>query len=233
MSTASRRNSWSRLQVRPLGLLLSMLLALLLSGCLPTPIIHQFSTTPPVACPGDEVTLRWETNGPVRIEATPEVPTLGRKRDTGTQKVTISGPTRFHLEVYRVFGLKKELTESEVLSPPKDLEYGVVDAEGQSHFTCSTQTGALESSFQLDDSHISPNVRVGQVTNMNVRPLVISKGDVSETVGEGAKAPGFEGQPAQGLWRLRVPLDEGESCEDALESVDGRLIIKFQLSCPR
>lgn len=217
---------------RPLGLGRGLLLAVLLSGC-PKPHIHRFTTTPPVACPGDEVTLHWETNGAVRLSATPEVPGLGTKDDSGKQTVTVSGPTRFRLEVSRVFGLKKELTESEVLSPPKDLEYGIVDAEGEGHFTCSAQAGGLESSFQLDGSHISPNVRIGQVRNMNVRQLVISKGEASEPVGEGATAPGFEGQPAQGLWRLRVPLDEGESCEDALESVDGRLIIKLQLSCPR
>ncbi|MGZ3460393.1 MAG: hypothetical protein ACXU86_18045, partial [Archangium sp.] len=122
---------------------------------------------------------------------------------------------------------------SEVLSPPRDLEYGIVEAEGQEPFTCSAQTGALESSFQLDDSRISSSVRIGQVTNMNARALVISKGEVAQTVAEGAKAPAFEGQPAQGLWRLRVPLEEGESCEDALDSVDGRLILKLQLSCPR
>ena len=233
MSVASRHGPWSWLHGRLLGLRVCILLVALLGGCLPKPRIHLFTATPPVACPGDEVTLRWETNGPVRIEATPAVPSLGRKDDSGRQTVTISGPTRFHLEVFRVFGLKKQLTESEVLSPPKRLEYGVVDAEGQSHFTCSTQTGALESSFLLDDSRLSSNVSIGQVANLNVRPLVISKGEVSARVEEGAKTPGFEGQPAQGLWRLRAPLDEGESCEDALESVDGRLILQFQLSCPR
>jgi hypothetical protein len=229
---ASRQGPWSRLQGRPLGLLVCMLLATLLSGC-PKPHIHRFTATPPVACPGDEVTLHWETTGPVRITAMPEVPALGDKKASGTQTVAISGPTRFHIETYRVFGLKKELTENEVLSPPKELEYGIVDAGGQSPFTCSTQTGALESSFQLDDSHLSSNVRLGQVRNMNARTLVISKGEVSETVRELASAPGFEGQPAQGLWKLRVPLEEGEGCEDALESVDGRLILKLQLSCPR
>ncbi|MFL5358480.1 hypothetical protein [Archangium sp.] len=233
MSAASRQVPRSRLQKRPLGLLVCLLLATLSSGCLPKPKIYQFTATPAVACPGDEVTLRWETNGPVHIQSTPLVPSLGTKGLSGTQKVTISGPTRFHIETYRVFGLKKELTENEVLSPPKELEYGIVDAGQQSHFTCSAQMGALESSFQLDENHLSSNVRIGQVRNMNARSLVITKGEVSETVGELASAPGFEGQPAQGLWKLRVPLDEGESCEDALEAVDGRLIIKFQLSCPR
>lgn len=231
--SASRGGPWSRLQLRQPGLLRVVLLATLLGGCLPKAQIHQFNATPPVACPGDEVTLRWETNGPVRLTSTPEVAGLGGKEDSGQQTVTIQGPTRFRLEVSRVFGLKKQITESEVLSPPRELEYGIVDAEGEGHFTCSAQTGALESSFQLDGSHISSNVRIGQVMNMNVRPLVIHKGEVSETVEEGATAPGFEGQPAQGLWQLRVPLGEGESCEDALEDVDGRLIIKLQLSCPR
>jgi hypothetical protein len=234
MSAASRQVPRSRLQKRPLGLLVCMLLATLSSGCLPKPQIYRFTATPAVACPGDEVTLRWETNGPVRITATPEVPALRGNNTSGTQTVTISGPTRFHIETFRVFGLKKELTENEVLSPPKELEYGPPpDTSGQSAFTCSEQTRALDSSFQLDASELSPNVRVGQVRNMNARSLVITQGEVSETVGELASAPGFEGRPAQGLWKLRVPLDEGESCEDALESVDGRLIIKFQLSCPR
>jgi hypothetical protein len=233
MSAAPSQGPWSRRQGRSLGPLLSILFAALLGGCLPKPLIYRFTTTPSVACPGDEVTLRWETNGPVRIEATPEVAALGGKKASGQQTVTIHGPTRFRLEVSRVFGLKKQLTENEVLSPPRELEYGIVDAEGESHFTCSTRTGALESSFQLDDTHLSPNVRLGQVMNMNARSLVIHKGEVSETMEEGATAPGFEGQPAQGRWQLRVPLEEGESCEDALESVDGRLIIKLQLSCPR
>jgi hypothetical protein len=95
----------------------TVLLATLLGGCMPKPAIHHFSTTPPVACPGDEVTLRWETNGPVRIQATPEVAALGGKEDLGHQTVTIHGPTRFRLEVSRVFGLEKQYTESEVLSP--------------------------------------------------------------------------------------------------------------------
>ncbi|QRN94210.1 hypothetical protein JRI60_34420 [Archangium violaceum] len=232
MSTASRLGPRSTRVGRQLGLGVCLLFAVLLSGC-PKPQIHRFTTMPPVACPGDEVTLHWETNGAVRLSATPDVAALGAKDDAGKQTVTVSGPTRFRLEVSRVFGLKKEMTESEVLSPPKDLEYGIVDAEGEGHFTCSAELGGLESSFQLDGAHISPNVRIGQVRNMNVRALVIRKGEVSETVGEGAAAPGFEGQPAQGLWQLRVPLEEGESCEDALESVDGRLIIKLQLSCPR
>lgn len=233
MSAASSQAPWSRLRKRPPVLPACLLLATLLSGCLPTPKILRFTATPPVACPGDEITLHWETNGPVRIQASPEVSSLGHKNPSGTETVTIHGPTRFHLETYRVFGLKKELTENEVLSPPRELEYGIIDTGGQSPFTCSAQTGALESSFQLDDSRLSPNVRLGQVRNMNVRALVISKGEVSETVGEGATAPGFEGQPAQGLWKVRVPLDEGESCEDALDSVAGRLILKLQLSCPR
>lgn len=211
-----------------------MLLATLSSGCLPKPHIYRFIATPSLACPGDEVTLLWETNGPVRLTATPAVPALHGNAPSGTQKVTITGPTRFHIETYRVFGLEKELTENEVLSPPRELEYGPPpDTAGQSPFTCSEQARTLEASFQLGGNDMSPNVHAGQVRNMNARSLVITKGEVSETVGELASTPGFEGQPAQGLWKLRVPLEEGESCEDAIDSVEGRLILKFQLSCRR
>lgn len=234
MSAASRQVPGSRPQKRPWGLLVCMLLATLSSGCLPKPQIYRFIATPSLACPGDEVTLLWETNGPVRLTATPAVPALHGNAPSGTQTVTITGPTRFHIETYRVFGLKKELTENEVLSPPRELEYGPPpDTEGRSPFTCSEQARTLEASFQLGGRDMSPNVHAGQVRNMNARSLVITKGEVSETVGELASTPGFEGQPAQGLWKLRVPLEEGESCEDAIDSVAGRLILKFQLSCRR
>ncbi|WPB78103.1 hypothetical protein KYC5002_02910 [Archangium violaceum] len=214
-------------------LLVFILLAALLGGCLPRPQIHHFITQPRVACPGDQVTLNWETNGPVRIEADPPVAKLGRKSSSGKQTVAISGPTRFQLETSRVFGLRKESTRNDVGSPPIERPYGAIAAEGKDHFTCSAQTGTLETSFELESNQISSNVSVGQVLNWNVRPVLISKGGVSELVAGFAKAPGFEGQPAQGRWQLRVPLAEDESCEDALDSLSDRLIIQLQLSCPR
>jgi hypothetical protein len=212
-------------------LLPCLLLAPLLGGC-PKTHIHRFTVTPSVACPGDEVLLGWETNGSVLLKATPEVAGLGQKDDSGSERVTVQGPTRFRLEVSRAFS-EQEHTEGEVLSPPRDLEYGIVDSGETRPFTCLAGGDGLESSFSLDGSRVSSHVQVGRVVNMNARTLVVEKGGRSETVGEGAGAPGFEGQPAQGLWRLRVPLESGESCEDVLESMGGRLILKLQLSCPR
>jgi len=61
---------------------------------------------------------------------------------------------------------------------------------------------------------------------------VLGKDGVSKTLEEG-EAMTLEGMPAQGRWSLRVPLEEGETCEAAIDDVDGRLIIKLQLACGR
>lgn len=222
---------WNRLRRRSPELLLCLLLAPLLGGCV-KPQILRFSTAPEVICPGDVVELDWETNGRVHLKATPEVEGLGARGGTGQQRVTVQGPTRFTLQVSR-FLAGTQFTEQEVLSPPHELEYGLDDTRGPSPFTCSEQTGVLEAGFSLEDRHFSPRVSLGRVTNMNLRALGVNKGGVSETLPEGAGSSALAGQSAQGPWRLSVPLQPGERCADALESVSGRLIIKLQFSCPR
>jgi hypothetical protein len=202
-----------------------------LSGC-PKPQILRFTATPSVVCPGDAVTLSWDTNGSVQLEAVPELSGLGGKKDrSGVRTLTVRGPTRFRLEVSR--GFKTALTESEVLTPPRPLEYGIVDSGQPSPFTCLPEERVLEATLSLEEGNLSPQVSIAQVRNLNARTLVLEKAEVSETMSEGARSSRIEGQQALGRWRLRLPLDEGERCEDALEAVDGRLLLQFQLSCPR
>ncbi|HEX8824898.1 MAG TPA: hypothetical protein VF794_33590 [Archangium sp.] len=188
-----------------------------------------------MACPGDTITLSWRTNGNVTLSAEPEVPGLGKRDASGRETVTLPGgpgPTVFGIHVSRFFGLKKTDTSGEVLSPPLAREYAVVDAEGEADFSCLDQERAVEAFIVLDEEKMSPGVLIEQVTNMNVRRLVLGKDGVSKTLEEG-EAAGFEGMPAQGRWSLRVPLEEGENCETAVDDVDGRLIIKLQLACRR
>lgn len=209
-----------------------LVLALLLGGC-PKAHITRFQTAPEVACPGDSIHLSWEANGPVRLQATPEVPGLeGPQERVGERTVTLQGPTRFRLEVSRLFA-KKEFTEQEILSAREEREFGVVDSGENSPFTCREAERALEALLVLDERNLSPRIRVEAVTNMNARPLEVSRGEATETVPAGARAPRLAGQLAQGPWRLRLPLQAGESCDDALESVSGRLVLKLQLSCMR
>jgi hypothetical protein len=210
-------------------------LCLLLGGCLPKARVEQFTARPFMACPGDTITLSWRTNGNVTLSAEPEVPGLGKRDASGRETVTLPGgpgPTVFGIHVSRFFGLKKTDTSGEVLSPPLAREYAVVDAEGEADFSCLDQERAVEAFIVLDEEKMSPGVLIEQVTNMNVRRLVLGKDGVSKTLEEG-EAAGFEGMPAQGRWSLRVPLEEGENCETAVDDVDGRLIIKLQLACRR
>jgi hypothetical protein len=210
-------------------------LCLLLGGCLPKARIEQFTARPFIACPGDAITLRWRTNGNVTLSAEPGIPGLGKRDASGRETVTLPegpGPTVFGIEVSRFFGLKKTSTSGEVLSPPLAREHGVVDAEGETDFSCLEQERAVEAFLILDEENLSPGVLIEQVTNMNVRRLVLGKDGVSKTLEEG-KAATFEGMSAQGRWSLRVPLEEGETCETAIDDVDGRLLIKLQLACRR
>lgn len=215
--------------------IIPVVLGMLLGGCLPKARVEQFTARPFVACPGDAITLSWRTNGNVTLSAEPEVPGLGKRDSSGRETVPLPagpGPTVFNIHVSRFLGLKKTDTSGEVVSPPLAREYAVVDAEGEADFSCLEQERAVEAFFVLDAEDISSGVRIGQVTNMNIRRLVLGKDGVSKTLEEGEVAA-FEGTPAQGRWSLRVPLEEGETCEAAIDDVDGRLIIKLQLACGR
>ncbi|WNG15219.1 hypothetical protein [Cystobacter fuscus] len=205
-------------------------LAVGLAGC-PKPQILRFTATPSIVCPGDAVTLSWDTNGSAWLEAIPAISGLGDQARSGTQTLQVRESTRFRLEVTR--GAKTALTESEVLTPPRPVEYGVVDSGQPSPFTCRTEERVLETTLSLEEGNLSPQVTLGEVRNLNARTLVMEKAGTSATLGEAARSSAFEGQPALGRWRLKLPLDEGERCEDALEAVDGRLLLQFQLSCPR
>jgi len=140
--------------------------------------------------------------------------------------------TVFQIEVSRFFGLKKASTEGKVEAPPLSREFMAVDSEAQTGFSCLDAERVVEASLVLDDENFSPRVLTGQVKNKNPRRIVVLKDGVSLPL-EAAQASAFEQMPAQGRWSLRVPYEEGEQCEDAIDAVDGRLIIELQLSCPR
>ncbi len=215
--------------------IIPVVLGVLLGGCLPKARVEQFTARPFVACPGDPITLSWRTNGNVTLSAEPKAPGLGKRDSSGRETVPLPegpGPTVFNIHVSRFLGLKKTETSGEVVSPPLSKEYAVVDAEGEADFSCLEQERAVEAFFVLDAEKMAPGVLVGQVMNMNIRRLVLVKDGVSKTLEEGeAMTP--DGMPAQGRWSLRVPLEEGETCEAAIDDVDGRLIIKLQLACGR
>jgi hypothetical protein len=217
--------AWSR------RLLIPVILGVGLGGCLPKARIEQFTARPFMACPGDPITLSWRTNGNVTLSAEPGPSELGKRDPSGRELVPLpEEATAFKVEVSRFFGLKKAHTEGVVETPPLTRSYIAEDAEGQTGFSCREQERAVEAFVDLNAENFSPGVFTEQVMNGNERPIVISKGGVSLPL-EAGEASAFEGMPAQGRWALRVPLHEGEQCEDAIDDVAGRLVFWLQLSC--
>jgi len=215
--------------------IIPVVLGVLLGGCLPKARVEQFTARPFVACPGDPITLSWRTNGNVTLSAEPKAPGLGKRDSSGRETVPLPegpGPTVFNIHVSRFLGLKKTETSGEVVTPPLVKPYGMVDAEGETDFSCLEQERAVEAFFVLDAEEMAPGVLVGQVTNMNIRRVVLNKDGVSKTLEEGETMT-LEGMPAQGRWSLRVPLEEGENCEAAIDDIAGRLLIKLQFVCGR
>jgi hypothetical protein len=90
----------------------------------------------------------------------------------------------------------------------------------------------VEASLVLDDENFSPRVLTGQVKNRNPRRVVVLKDGVSLPWRQ-HKRQRSSRCPLEGRWTLRVPYEDGEQCEDAIDAVDGRLIIELQLSCQR
>lgn len=206
------------------------ILAVLLGGCAK---IKNFRVSPSVACPGDEVTVTWETNGKTTLGATPPVEGLGPAEKSGTLKVTVSQPTRIQIKASRSILPSTASTEAAVRMAAGEFESGLVDAEGEARFECPGSNRTLSATLALGNSQYSPSARIERVTNMNARPVVISTGTLTETLAPSAATRAFENQPVQGDWRLEVPLLEGESCEAADDAVSGRLLLKLQISCQR
>jgi hypothetical protein len=211
-------------------LLFASLLAVLAGGCAE---IKKFTVAPSVACPGDEVTVTWETNGKTTLSATTAGVELGAEKKSGSRKVTLQEPTNIQIEASRLILPSKASTEASVEMAPGEFAYGVVDADNETAFTCPGSNRTVSATLTLDGSQLSATARIDKLTNQNNRPLVITKGGQTETVAPHEATLAFQGQPAQGEWHLEVPLQEGESCDAVDELLAGRMLLGFQLSCQR
>lgn len=218
---------WSE---RLASLLFASILAVLAGGCAK---IKQFTVAPSVACPGDEVTVTWETNGKTTLFAKPGSVELGGGKKSGSRKVTVHGPTNIQIEASRTILPSKASTEASVEMAPGKFAYGVVDTDKETTFTCPGSNRTVSATLTLGSSQLSATARIDKLTNQNNRPLVITRGGQTETVAPLEATVAFQGQPAQGEWHLEIPLQEGESCDAVDKVLAGRMLLGFQLSCQR
>jgi hypothetical protein len=89
----------------------------------------------------------------------------------------------------------------------------------------------LTLSVPLQEPQVSSALRVTSVTNMNTRPIMLSKENVRVTLLPAQTSRAFEHQAALGSWEVTAPLNQNETCDDALEAVRDRLTFQIAFSC--
>jgi hypothetical protein len=121
-------------------------------------------------------------------------------------------------------GFSSQTAEADVAVVPPAREFGGLSS-------CSAAEHVVTLSVSLAEPQVSSAVTVASVTNMNPRDIVLTKGDVRDTIAPGAASSAFAGQPAMGIWTLRVLLAPDETCEHALASVAHRLTFRIAFAC--
>lgn len=85
--------------------------------------------------------------------------------------------------------------------------------------------------LQEQEQQVSSALRVTSVTNMNTRQIILSKENVRVILLPAQTSRAFEQQAALGSWEVTAPLNQNETCDDALESVRDRLTFQIAFSC--
>lgn len=184
--------------------------------------IQTFSANPRTACAGDAVTVTWAAVGDVTIGAEPAVAHMGPKASAGSQRFVVDRDTRFTLKASRL--LSRKTTEADVIVAPPAREYGGLA-------TCSSAERVVASEIPLGDRQVSSALRVSSVTNVNRRPIAVTKGNVRATIPAGGRSAAFDREPVAGTWTLRADLAPGESCEDAVRLLASRLTVRVGFGC--
>jgi hypothetical protein len=181
--------------------------------------IETFRAEPRSVCAGDEVNVEWKACGSVRLDATPTLPGAGSKPSRGSEAFTVDSPTHFELTVNGLFGEKT--AEADVSVAPPNRTFGDV---------ASCESGRLQAGFVLD-KQVSGELAVSTVTNVLEREIIIEKEGrlVELAAGDGSRE--LEGEKVAGAWRLISPLRQGETCDQALDSVRQRLRVEIALRC--
>lgn len=200
--------------------LVAVLWPLVLAGCVS---IDSFQASPRNVCAGDTVTVSWQATGQVELEANPPLTRTGSKPPGGAEQFLVQQTTRFVLNAHCLFSHKTAAADVVVVAnAPK--EFG-------GFASCVMPVQGLTLSLPLEEPQVSSALRVTAVTNMNARPIVLSKENVQVTILPGQTSKAFEHLAALGSWEVKAFLSPNETCEDALTAVRDRLTFRIAFSC--
>jgi hypothetical protein len=200
--------------------LVAVLLPVILAGCVS---IKSFQASPRNVCAGDTVTVSWHATGHVELEANPPLAHTGSKPSVGAEQFLVQQTTRFVLNTQCLFSHKTAEADVVVVANASKEFGGLV--------SCMMPEQKLTLSVPLQEPQVSSALRVTSVTNMNTRPIMLSKENVRVTLLPAQTSRAFEHQAALGSWEVTAPLNPNETCDDALEAVRDRLTFQIAFSC--
>ena len=167
--------------------------------------------------------MTWQATGHVELAATPPLPPTGSKQSSGAEQFTLQQSTRFALTAQCLFS--HQTAEADVVVVANtSREFGGLAS-------CEVPDQGMTLSLPLQEPQVSSALRVASVTNMNVRPIMLSKENVRVTLAPGQTSIAFERTPALGTWEVRSSLNPNETCDDALGAIRNRLTFRIAFSC--
>lgn len=184
--------------------------------------IKSFTVFPSTICPGETVEINWKASNKVTLAASPPLKGEGEGPAEGQRALVPERSTRFTLKVSGL--LKSDQREWDVEVIPGQIDRllgGIARCEG----------GFVTTSFNIEQRGTSSRVRVASIANRYDRGLVISKDGIEVEIPSHGATDGFKASPVAGAWLIRTPLMRNESCDAALDAVNGRLTIKTLMSC--
>jgi hypothetical protein len=198
-----------------------LLIVPLIAGCAQ---IKFFSVAPSTVCPGETVEIDWEASGKVALSAAPPLEGTGEGPAEGSRSFTPAQSTRFVLKAPGLFKSDQREWDVQVIPGESSRLLGGIAQ-------CGGNPPSVSTSFTIQQKDTSSRVRAVSVANNYNRQLSVSKEEVEVEIPPNGTTDRFKTTSITGTWTVRTAVAPDENCENALEAVRGRLIIKTQMRC--
>jgi hypothetical protein len=181
-----------------------------------TPGVKQFETTPRHTCAGDAVRVRWSVVGSATLAATPPAPGLtnGPVADSGEATIRPAVPTKLDLRVTRFLGHPTTRTQEVEVKAANDRAEFVTASLGDQDAAPGCSGGRLWATAHV--KRFAQTLTVVTVASHagDDRTYDVEHAGMHAAIGPNQPSSAFAGVPIDGDWKLSVPLNPGQQCDD-------------------
>jgi hypothetical protein len=179
--------------------------------------VKNVAVDPPVSCPGETVSVRWQATGSTRLFQVPLEPgqsdqcidtlVAGRTptplQSQGQNRLPIQQSTVFYIEARGLLGKPAHRCATAFVNEALPLA-GISQCSGPRHVGIGVA--------RPSDSQWSAHAKVGSVKNTNDVTVTVSHGGVTETLAPGATSAAFASSDPNGGWVIDYVLPVGPDC---------------------